>query len=163
MLFRNATIEDLNAIWEIEKSVFSSPWNRNQLAFELAEYPTASHWVYVKNKSMVGYIMSHVVFPEVQIINIAVSLSYQCRGFGKRLLSCFFSEFDEEVYFYLEVRESNLPALILYTHFGFESIDIRKKYYYDGENAIVMAKAGNSIPQNITNQLFSIGGEHGMV
>jgi len=163
MLFRKATIQDLNAIWEIERSVFSSPWNRNQLAFELAENPTANHWVYVENKSMVGYIMSHIVLPEVQIINIAVALSYQCRGYGKRLLSYFFSEFDEEVYFYLEVRESNLPALILYTHFGFESVDMRKKYYYDGENAIIMTKAGNSIPQNITSQLFSIGSEHDMV
>ena len=149
MQFRKAVIQDVDAIWEIEQSVFSSPWAREQLAHELDRNQTASHWVLDEGKSIIGFIMSHVVQPEVQIINIAVRLSHQCRGYGKRILSEFLSQFNEKTYFFLEVRESNLPAYYLYLHFGFIQIDIRRKYYYDGEDAIVMAKTGNRIPKNL--------------
>ena len=40
----------------------------------------------------------------------------------------------------LEVRESNLPAKNLYIKHGFEQISIRKKYYSDGENAVILIK-----------------------
>ena len=146
MQFRKAVIQDVDAIWEIEQSVFFSPWSGEQLAHELDVNPTASHWVLDDVNSIIGFIMSHVVQPEVQIINIAVKLSHQCRGYGKRILSEFLSQFNEKTYFFLEVRESNLPAYHLYSHFGFKQIDIRRKYYYDGEDAIVMEKIGNKIP-----------------
>ena len=42
-------------------------------------------------------------------------------------------------YITLEVRESNLPAILLYEKFLFEYIGMRKNYYQDnGENAIIM-------------------------
>lgn len=40
----------------------------------------------------------------------------------------------------LEVRESNVPAKNLYLKKGFVVISTRKKYYSDGENAVVMKK-----------------------
>lgn len=149
MQFRKAVIQDVDTIWEIEQSVFSSPWSREQLVHEFDGNRTASHWVLDDGKSIIGFIMSYSVQIEVQIINIAVKLSHQCRGYGKRILSEFLSQFNKKTYFFLEVRESNLPAYYLYLHFGFEHIDIRRKYYYDGEDAIVMAKTGNWIPKNL--------------
>jgi len=146
MQFRKAVIQDVDGIWEIEQSVFSSPWSGKQLAHELVANPIASHWVLDDGSSIIGFIMSHVVQSEVQIINIAIKLSHQCRGYGKRVLSEFLSQFNKKMYLFLEVRESNQPAYYLYSHFGFEQVDIRKKYYYDGEDAIVMAKMGNKIP-----------------
>ena len=150
MQFRKAVIQDVDAIWEIEQSVFSSPWSRDQLAHELVENPTARHWVLDDGNFILGFIMSYIVQYEVQIINIAVRLSDQYRGYGKRILSEFLSRFNEKTYLFLEVRESNLPAYQLYSHFGFEQIDIRMKYYHDGEDAIVMAKMGNKV-QRIEN------------
>ena len=146
MQFRKAVIQDVDAIWEIEQSVFSSPWSREQLAHELVVNPTTGHWVLDDENSMIGYIMSYIVHYEVQIINIAVRLSCQYRGYGKRILSEFLSQFDKKTYLFLEVRESNLPAYQLYSNFGFEQIEIRRKYYHDGEDAIVMVKMGNKVP-----------------
>ena len=147
MQFRKAVIQDVDAIWEIEQSVFSSPWSSEQLAHELVGNPTARHWVLDDGNSILGFIMSYIVQCEVQIINIAVRFSHQYRGYGKIILSEFLSRFNEKTYLFLEVRESNLPAYQLYSHFGFEQIDIRRKYYHDGENAIVMAKMGNKVPR----------------
>ena len=146
MQFRKAVIQDVDAIWEIEQSVFSSPWSREQLAHELVVNPTTGHWVLDDKIFMIGYIMSYIVHYEVQIINIAVRLSCQYRGYGKRILSEFLSQFDKKTYLFLEVRESNLPAYQLYSNFGFEQIEIRRKYYHDGEDAIVMVKMGNKVP-----------------
>ena len=156
MQFRKAVIQDVDAIWEIEQSVFSSPWSREQLAHELVVTPTAGHWILDDESSMIGYIMSYIVHYEVQIINIAVRLSCQYRGYGKRILSEFLSQFNKKTYLLLEVRESNLPAYQLYSHFGFEQIDIRRKYYHDGEDAIVMAKMGNKVPTNVNMEKTSV-------
>ena len=41
---------------------------------------------------------------------------------------------------FLEVRLSNLPAQNLYIKNGFNRINVRKSYYSDGEDAVVMAK-----------------------
>ena len=41
---------------------------------------------------------------------------------------------------YLEVRESNTPAVELYTKLGFEIARTARNYYADGEDAYVMAK-----------------------
>ena len=156
MQFRKAVMQDVDAIWEIEQSVFSSPWSRDQLAHELVANPNAGHWVLDDGGSIIGFIMSYIIQYEVQIINIAVRLSHQYRGYGKRILSEFLSQFNEKTYLFLEVRESNLPAYQLYSHFGFEQIDIRRKYYHDGEDAIVMAKMGSKVPANRNTEKPSV-------
>ena len=38
------------------------------------------------------------------------------------------------------VRKSNQPAIALYTSEGYHSSDLWKRYYEDGEDAIVMEK-----------------------
>ena len=38
----------------------------------------------------------------------------------------------------LEVRASNQPAMRLYASLGFEHVGLRKKYYQDGEDAVLM-------------------------
>ena len=156
MQFRKAVMQDVDAIWEIEQSVFSSPWSRDQLAHELVANPNAGHWVLDDGGSIIGFIMSYIVQYEVQIINIAVRLSHQYRGYGKRILSKYLSQFNKKTYLLLEVRESNLPAYQLYSHFGFEQIDIRRKYYHDGEDAIVMEKMGNKVPANVNMEKTSV-------
>jgi ribosomal-protein-alanine N-acetyltransferase len=46
-------------------------------------------------------------------------------------------------YLWLEVRESNAPALNLYQSFGFQQVGLRKDYYPAGrttrESAVVMS------------------------
>lgn len=38
----------------------------------------------------------------------------------------------------LEVRASNKPAQRLYASLGFERVGVRKRYYGDGEDAVLM-------------------------
>ncbi|MBF0443725.1 MAG: GNAT family N-acetyltransferase, partial [Oligoflexales bacterium] len=41
---------------------------------------------------------------------------------------------------FLEVRPSNKSALKLYQSFGFIKVSIRKKYYSDGEDALILKR-----------------------
>lgn len=42
----------------------------------------------------------------------------------------------------LEVNEKNIPAIKLYQKFGFEQVGLRKKYYHNTDNAIIMSVWG---------------------
>jgi ribosomal-protein-alanine N-acetyltransferase len=51
-----------------------------------------------------------------------------------------FEKFKEHRVAFLEVRKSNTAAIGLYERFNFKRIHIRKKYYSDGEDAIIMQR-----------------------
>ena len=156
MKFRKATISDIDSIYKIEKSVFSHPWSKKQIIYELDNVSYSSNWVALIDNKVIGFILSHITGTEVQIINIAVKLEYQCRGIGKNILNIFLNQFKEDTFFFLEVKKSNLSAFYMYSHLGFNQIDTRKKYYADGEDAIVMAKYGNLTSEVLQiNQLLN--------
>jgi ribosomal-protein-alanine N-acetyltransferase len=78
----------------------------------------------------------------LDIEDIVVDKEQRRAGIGSSLLKKVFEEAqtDGVKRVMLEVRESNLPAINLYRKFGFKDLSTRKKYYQDGENALVMEK-----------------------
>ena len=76
------------------------------------------------------------------IESVFVNPNYRGKGIAKSLLTVLEKELKEVGIqnVLLEVRSSNLPALSLYKGFGFEEISVRKKYYPDGEDALVLKK-----------------------
>ncbi|MDP6727062.1 MAG: ribosomal protein S18-alanine N-acetyltransferase [Candidatus Marinimicrobia bacterium] len=143
-MIRCADLNDVDAITAIEKRVFRHPWSKNQIVQELEQENGKKVFAEFEEKMisyiMISYIMIRVVNNEAQILNIAVDLPYQHRGYGKKLLQYTLSELGTETDVFLEVRESNLPAIKLYSEFNFEEIGVREHYYSDGEDAIIMHK-----------------------
>ena len=139
-MIRIATSNDLADILSIEKKVFKHPWSKEQLSWELNSQPAAENYVMISRGNMIGYLFSHVVDDDVQILNIAIDIPFQHRGYGKQLLSYFLDQFNEDSSIYLEVRKSNFPAINLYLKFGFHETGTRKGYYADGEDAIIMQR-----------------------
>lgn len=138
-MIRRAGLNDADAIAEIEMRVFRHPWKKNQIIQELEQEYGKKVYAEIEEE-LIGYIMIRVVNNEAQILNIAIDLPYQHRGYGKKLLQYTLGELGTETDVFLEVRESNLPAIKLYSEFNFEEIGVREQYYSDGENAIVMHK-----------------------
>ena len=89
---------------------------------------------------IIGYIFTHKIDKDIQILNFAIDIAYQHQGYGEKLLSYFMNQLDEDICIILEVRKSNFPAINLYLKFGFSELGIREKYYSDGEDAIVMKR-----------------------
>ncbi len=90
--------------------------------------------------NIIGYIFTHKVDNDVQILNFAIDIAYQHQGYGEKLLYHVMGQLDEYNSIILEVRKSNFPAINLYLKFGFSELGIREKYYNDGEDAIIMKR-----------------------
>ena len=138
-MIRPGTLKDFSQIWKIEKRVFRTPWNKGLIKEELIN--KFDRIVYVlEEERIIGYIMLRLDNDEAQILNIAIDVSFQLRGYGDRLLKYTLDELGCETDVFLEVRESNLPAMKLYFDNKFDEIDVREQYYSDGEDAIVMQR-----------------------
>ena len=139
-MIRIATLNDLADILSIEKKVFKHPWSKEQLNWELNSQPVTENHVMIARGNMIGYLFSHVVDDDVQILNIAINIPFQHKGYGEQLLSYFLDQFNTDSSIHLEVRKSNFPAINLYLKFGFHETGTRKGYYADGEDAIIMQR-----------------------
>jgi len=138
MLIRQATLADLETLSLIEERVFNYPWTRDQLAYELTFQPKVISIVLEEQHRIIAYLFAHELGAGFRILNLAVDIPYQHRGYGKYLLRTFLNRYCDHKVVTLEVKRSNLPALKLYHDLGFEEVGIRENYYEDGEDALVL-------------------------
>lgn len=134
---RPATEADIPAIHALETRVFPDPWPLEAFGNLPGEYT----WVLEADGAIYAYIIYLVVLDEAMIINFGVDPRHQRQGLGRRLLKETMNILIERgyLYFYLDVRESNLPAIHLYRSMGFCSLGSRKQYYQNPpEDSVVM-------------------------
>ena len=90
---------------------------------------------------VIGYSIMGLMVPDAEILNIAVDHNYRRQGIGEMLFDTLIAFGDKEDVsdFFLEVRESNEPAIELYRKKGLEVIGKRKDYYQmPVEDAVLM-------------------------
>lgn len=132
---------DETAIAKLEKECFSEPWSKEAIAESAAE--GIRFFVYEESGEILGYAGLQTVLDEGYVTNIAVSPLHRRRGVGKALTNRLDSAAEELSLSFvsLEVRESNEPAISLYTASGYTADGIRKNFYENPrENAIIMTK-----------------------
>ena len=130
--------EDIPTIMIMEKKLFSTTWEEDMFIEEIEKQ--YAFVMEIKDK-IIGYICGWKLLDEVNITNIAVAADFQRKGFGKELVKFLMSKLmDEKCFkFFLELRESNLAAKLLYENMGFRMIGLRKNYYHSPqEDALVM-------------------------
>ena len=90
----------------------------------------------------IGFITFSVCCDTADLQDLFVKPDFRKKGVAKALVSAFENDTCERGVkkLFLEVRESNAPAIALYLSGGFKQISVRKKYYSDGENALVLSK-----------------------
>lgn len=138
MRIKNLSSEYIRDAAEIERQCFSSPWSEEQL-FEELKNPCARFYVAVENGRAVGYAGLYNVCGEGDIARVAVLPEYRKSGVAKAVLNHAFDDDLTEIF--LDVRESNIPAISLYHSLGFKDIGIRKNYYSNpDENAVLMKR-----------------------
>ena len=127
---RKAVPADSPRLEVIERLSFADPsWNAPD--FFLYDCVVAE----IEGK-IAGFIVSRSVFPEREILNLAVAPEWRRRGVAKALLHYQLAQGGTH---FLEVRESNLAAQSLYRLFGFQEVGRRIGYYdLPAESAIVM-------------------------
>ena len=140
MNIRLATINDLNEIYFIEEKVFNDYWSIDLIESELKDQEHSEVSVLEINKKIIGYIFQRKIFDDNHIINLAIDIPYQHKGYGRFLLMKILEKDKNDTNVFLEVKEANLPAIKLYIDLGFEEVDRKDRYYSDGSNAIFMLR-----------------------
>jgi ribosomal-protein-alanine N-acetyltransferase len=129
----------------IENRVYPFPWTRGNFVDSIA----AGYSVWGCRRfadELVGYFVLMMAVDEAHLLNISVAEKRQGMGFGARLLrhAMRLARSGGGDQLLLEVRPSNVPALALYRHFGFQQIGVRRGYYpaeKGSEDALVMRHA----------------------
>ena len=142
MEIRRLSIQDLDAIVEIENAVYPTPWSRSMFAGELAKPSSLSLGAFdAQEGGLVAYLIVSRYVDAWHIMNVAVHPESRRQGVASRLLDELFelTSGDPRRGYTLEVRVSNATAIALYERFGFEPSGIRRGYYTDNrEDALIM-------------------------
>ena len=144
-----AAPDDLDRIEVIEKSAFSDPWTREMLGNDISRSLEDPRSVFLtardpgEGRDVVAYIEAMFLpgtFAEID--NLATAPERRRQGIARKMMLEIISKAKElkvkEVQ--LEVRASNTPAICLYESLGFRNVGVRKGYYADGEDAVLMTK-----------------------
>jgi ribosomal-protein-alanine N-acetyltransferase len=134
---------DLRQVMAIENQVYAFPWTQG--IFQDCLRVGYCCWLAELGQRVIGYGVMSVVIDESHILNLSVHPDWQRQGLGRKLIQRLLKiarQHGAETSF-LEVRESNRPALALYGGLGFVEIGRRHGYYPAGtgerEDALVMS------------------------
>lgn len=130
MKIEKITTSEIPLITRLYALCFKKPMDENDLQNLLSKPST--HGFRIENKA---FLLTQQVGDETEIIDIAVSPD--ARGYG--LATALIEHLKQQTLsVFLEVNATNTPALSLYKKMGFKQISVRKQYYDNKDDALVM-------------------------
>ena len=136
--YRDVQARDLESVVEIAQQCFDD-YSREDY-FNMSTDNNYKFIVASLNNKIVGFLIFLKIDYKLEIIKIATDPNQRRLGVASGLMR-FIQEYancHEYCGVILEVNECNLPARALYSKFGFIEIHIRKKYYHNTDDAIIM-------------------------
>ncbi len=141
----------IRKIMPIEQQVYPRPWTAQVFVEELeqARVGKRHYLVGTIGDELVGYGGLLYVENDAHVTNLAVHPMWRSRGIATELLLDLAWEANRRgcEAMTLEVRHTNVAAQQLYRRFGFVPAGVRKKYYENRDDAIVMWCAGVQQPE----------------
>lgn len=122
---------------------FPDAWNYDML---LSAKKTGNFYGFTikedKNSEAIAFITFSVSIDTIDIEDVYTFSEYRNKGFAKTLINSVldYAKQNNKNKIFLEVKKTNEKAISLYQGLGFSLISERKKYYADGETALVMLK-----------------------
>ena len=139
---KNLTVDDVPEMMQMERQAYAFPWTENVLK-DCLQGAYLCRGLMLEGV-LCAYAILSVAVGECHILNVCVSPNVQGKGIASDFLRKLLDEaveWDAEIAF-LEVRNSNVAALALYSKLGFSEIGRRKGYYRNGdsrEDALVLS------------------------
>ena len=133
-MIRDFTPDDIIFIEQIGSTI------SQQYKFKINPYMRC--FVYEQDKKVLGFVVFSIMYEKAEIIDIAVADGFQRQNIGSQLLDAAINESNAKKCesITLEVRVGNQKAISFYKKHGFREISMRKSYYHDDEDALVMIK-----------------------
>lgn len=141
---RPMQMDDLDAVMQIEPTIYSHPWTRGNFSDSLNSGYSA--WVLESGGEIIGYALMMMVMDEAHLLNLSIAKTHQKQGLGRYLLEHMIDKARQykAANMFLEVRPSNVSAIALYENMGFCEMAVRRGYYptHNGrEDAVLMGLA----------------------
>lgn len=135
------TLDDLKKIELCFHSDFDDFWTPSLLKSELMG-KNKNYIVARKADEIVGFAGSMMNFPDMEIMTIVVKKTQRGNGIGTLLLDKLIeiAKKNDVEKIFLEVKQTNEIARKLYEKAGFQEVGIRKNYYGEHNDAIIMLK-----------------------
>lgn len=132
-------LQDLENIKDCLLTDFDNFWSYNILKQEL-ENGKSKYFVAKQENEIVGFAGILLIIDQINIMNIVVKKDKRNFGIGSLLLEEIirYSKIHNATSITLEVNEKNIPAIKLYKKYGFKQVGLRRKYYNNEDNAILM-------------------------
>ncbi|MCX5513799.1 ribosomal-protein-alanine acetyltransferase [Kaistia algarum] len=126
---------DLEALATIHAEGFRRGWSVDEFESLLAD--DTVRCILLRRESVIGwrrilgFVIARNTAGEAEILTVAVLLGRRGQGFGRRLMDELLRRLyaDRAAEVFLEVDESNPPAIALYRRLGFVEVGRRKGYY----------------------------------
>lgn len=134
---------DLPAVEAIERQGFITPYPANTFIEQLGlphGRVTVAELEQAGAPTVVGFCNYWLLAGELELLAIGSHAEHRRRGVAHAL----FAEMAQAAHTaqvthaFLEVRAGNLAAIALYLGYGFANVAVRRNYYRDGEDAVVM-------------------------
>lgn len=139
VLIRQGRAADAQGLASVEARAAVYPWSEIAYASSLENHQCR---VLEYQGVVAGCLIYSRVLDEVELLNVVVDPAFQGCGLGAELVDLIIDENRGlAAKIFLEVRESNSPAIRLYVKKGFELISRRKNYYpakSGREDALIM-------------------------
>jgi len=134
------TADDLDQVLAIEQASFPTPWLRQHFLDELNSPHAFPLSAFDGDGRLIGFICPMLLLDEGHIMDVAVDPVCRGKGVGRLLVQRVLDDCRASggSFVSLEVRVSNTAAIVLYKGMGFVETGLRKRYYKDGEDALMM-------------------------
>jgi ribosomal-protein-alanine N-acetyltransferase len=149
---RSVLLPDLPDVVALDHRCLGGLWSENAYRREI-ESPNSDLLLLEAiappdTRTIIGIGCSWAILEEAHITLLAIEPTYQGRGLGQWLLTSLLTAASDRglTHATLEVRQSNQTAQALYAKFGFKVAGERRKYYADGENALILWRSGLQDP-----------------
>ena len=125
-----ASTRDAATIAALHAASFHRGWSEEEVERLLIERNVMTHRALMRGK-VAGFIMSRRAADEAEILSVAVSKASRGRGLARDLLQLHLRRLagDGVRAVFLEVDETNVPAIRLYRRAGFRDVGRRPNYY----------------------------------
>ena len=136
----NVTSQYIKDIEQIEAQEILLPWSYKSLEELIDNDSVIFRALIDEDDKVIGYYSFAQIIDEGHINNIAVRKIDQSKGYGSILMEDMIKMADKKniVALTLEVEVENIKAINLYTKYNFKNEGIRKKYYKNTKDAMIM-------------------------
>lgn len=121
---------------DLHAGTFSRPWTDGEFQ-DMVSQNTVFGFVVRELRfgkgRILGFVMARAAAGEAEILTIAVAPAWQGHGLGRKLMDAVLAKAhsDRVEAVFLEVDETNEPAIALYRRLGFFRVGGRPDYYRD--------------------------------